>query len=122
LSSTVVVTVLPPIVAEIVPFSQRGTALGACLAFASLGGILAPLIFGRTIDMMGHGATGYRVAFLISGVFVIVAAAIAHVLMRPHEDGERLAETTKDRIIVDPRSKVCQVALYSAVVLRVHTE
>ena len=32
------------------------------------------------------------------------------------------AETSKHTILGDPRSKVCQVALYSTVVLRAHTE
>jgi ACS family D-galactonate transporter-like MFS transporter len=91
LSSTViVVTIVPAIVAEIAPAWQRSTALGACVAVSALGGIVAPLVFGRVVDITGRVAAGYRVAFLLSGSTVVVAAAVAQLLMRPREDGERL--------------------------------
>jgi MFS family permease len=89
-STTVAVTVLPPIVAEIVPALQRGTALGACIGVASLGAIAGPAVFGHAIDVLGANAPAYRHAFAAAGVVVIAAAAVAHLLMRPREAGERL--------------------------------
>jgi hypothetical protein len=89
-STAVAVTVLPPIVAEIAPALQHGTALGACIGVASLGAVAGPVVFGHAIDILGHGAPAYREAFAASGALVVVVAAIAQLLMRPREDGERL--------------------------------
>ncbi len=88
-SYVVAATVLPPLVGEIVPQNRRGAGLGALIAVASLGGFLAPVTFGRVIDVANHG-TGYSVAFLISGVLVMVLAGAAQLLMQPQEDRERL--------------------------------
>jgi len=93
-STVVVVTLLPPIVAEVAPDAQRSTGLGVCLAVASLGGVLGPLTFGRLIDAAGGGTAGYRVAFLASGALVVVATLVAQALMRPREDAERIRQLT----------------------------
>jgi MFS family permease len=89
-STVVAATLLPPIVAEIAPVAYRSTALGVVVALAALGGIVAPIVFGRAVDLNGGGALGYRAAFIIAGSFVLIAAIVGHVLMRPREDGARL--------------------------------
>ncbi len=85
----VAATVLPPLVGEIVPPNRRGAGLGTLIAIASLGGFLAPITFGRVVDL-ASGGSGYALAFLISGVLVMVLAGTAQLLMRPQEDRERL--------------------------------
>jgi MFS family permease len=87
-SQVVAGTVLPPLLAEVVPPARRGVALGACVAVASLGGFLAPVIFGRVVDVAG--SSSYRTAFLVSGALVIVGAIVAQMLVRPSEDRVRL--------------------------------
>ncbi len=86
-ASAVVIGVTgPPMIAEIAPPSQLGTALGAIVAVYALAGIVAPPIVGKIIDTAAMAQAGYRLAFLGSGLFVVVAAVAAAVLMRPSSD------------------------------------
>lgn len=82
-SAAVAFTVLPPIVAEIVPSQDRGVALGLFAGISSTAGVLAPLVFGRIVDMAGGAEHGYRLAVLTSGIFLSVAAPVAFLLMKP---------------------------------------
>jgi MFS transporter, ACS family, D-galactonate transporter len=81
--TAIAITCLPPIIAEVTRSGERGTALGAFAAFSSTAGIFAPLVFGRIVDVCGGGGHGYRVALLVSGWLLIVAAPVAMLLMKP---------------------------------------
>jgi hypothetical protein len=52
----------------------------------ALAGIVATPIVGKIIDAAAMAQAGYRLAFLGSGLFVVVAAVAAAVLMRPSSD------------------------------------
>jgi MFS transporter, ACS family, D-galactonate transporter len=89
--SAAIVVTGPAIIAQVVPAGQRAFALGGMIAFGSLGGILAPLAFGRIVDLASTASDGYRTAFLACGALVTAGALVAHMLARPTTDRERLA-------------------------------
>jgi len=91
LSGTVVaVTTIPPILGEVALAGRRSLTLGACVGLASVGGIIAPLAFGVIVDAAGHGASGYRLAFLGLGALIMAIATAASLLTHPSKDRERL--------------------------------
>lgn len=87
--TAVAITCLPPLVAEITPLRDQGTALGVFAAFSSTAGVFAPFIFGRAVDSSGGTGHGYRVALLASGSLLLVAAAVSLALMKPTRHGVR---------------------------------
>ncbi|HKU81874.1 MAG TPA: MFS transporter [Candidatus Tumulicola sp.] len=88
------VTCLPPIVAEVTDAGERGTALSMFAAFSSTAGIVAPILFGRVVDLAPLREAGYRAAFSVSGVFLLALACAALLLMKPSRD--RVADLTDD--------------------------
>jgi MFS transporter, ACS family, D-galactonate transporter len=101
-STAVTVTCLPPMIAEVTPVQERGAALGVFAAFSSTAGIFAPLAFGRIVDVAGGGAHGYRVALMISGALLLVAAPVALALMKP----------TRHAALDEPEDSVPEVAVF----------
>lgn len=79
----VATTCLPPLVADVTPSRDRGTALGAFAAISSTAGLFGPLVFGQIVDKAGGADRGYHAALLSSGLFVLVAAAASLALMKP---------------------------------------
>ena len=83
IAAAVVFIVSGPLIAEIVPQTQRGTALGTLVATYALGGLIGPALFGGIVDAASTPLAGYRLGFLIAGGGMFLAAACARVLIRP---------------------------------------
>lgn len=79
-----------PAIAEIVPASQRGSALGLLVAIGSTGGVLAPWLAGVVLDSAG-GAAGYGNAFQIFGGMLVLGGALCWWLVNPERDAAKLA-------------------------------
>ena len=72
---TVILALIPPIVSEYTPASQRSAILGIGQAVVTLAGVVAPAVMGHVIDQASAGH-GYERIFLLCGL-VILATAVA---------------------------------------------
>ena len=75
------ITFVLPLAAEISPVGRRGVTMGAVIAVASLGGLVAPVVFGKIVDALGGSAHAYRVALATSGVLVTALAPLVSRLL-----------------------------------------
>ncbi|MCX4675306.1 MFS transporter [Streptomyces sp. NBC_01433] len=89
--------------AEVVPTAQRGAVFGIVAATGTLPGLIAPSLTGHLIDASATQAAGYRAAFLVTAVVMVVAGAFAVAAIRPEHDARRLASAT------GPRAKHAEV-------------
>lgn len=77
---------------DVVPRTQRGTALGAFVAVYSMGGVLAPMMLGGFVGAAATKADGYGHGFLVTGVIMLVGVLAALPFVRPERDARRLRE------------------------------
>ncbi|MFL9683700.1 MULTISPECIES: MFS transporter [Streptomyces] len=89
--ANVVLTVSQTAVARVCPPERRRVVLGAVACFYGLAGVLSPLVIGKIVDAADNVAAGYRLAFLLTGALVAVAAVVVAVGLRPERDAVRLA-------------------------------
>lgn len=78
----VVYSLVPAMIAEMVPASQRGAMLAVDNSIASLAGIAAPLVTGHLITGIGHAA-GYEAAFALAGALLIAGGLIGAWMIDP---------------------------------------
>ena len=78
----VVYSLVPAMIGEIVPASQRGAMLAVDNSIASLAGIVAPVVTGYLIEGVGHGG-GYESAFALSGGLLVVGGVIGACVANP---------------------------------------
>ncbi|WP_326678807.1 MFS transporter [Streptomyces sp. NBC_01237] len=83
--------------AEVVPTAQRGAVFGIVAATGTLPGLIAPSLTGHLIDAATTQAAGYRTAFLVTAVVMVVAGAFAVAAIRPEHDARRLASAPGPR-------------------------
>ena len=91
IGSTVYV-VLPMIVSELTPHSQRAAMLATSGAFYTLAGIIAPFVMGKVIQDAATPAAGYEFGYLIMGCLMIAGGLIGLLFVRPEADRKRLAQ------------------------------
>ncbi|CAG9169114.1 putative sulfoacetate transporter SauU [Cupriavidus laharis] len=84
-----VYSLVPAMIGEVVPASQRGAMLAMDNSLASLAGIVAPVITGYMIHGAGHAA-GYEAAFGLSGVLLMGGGAIGAWLANPAKSAAAL--------------------------------
>lgn len=77
--------------AEICPVSRRGGVLGTYAAIYSVAGVIAPALTGVLVGAYVRPATGYAVAFTVTGVLLVVCGVLATCFVRPERDRQRLA-------------------------------
>lgn len=73
-------------VGDLVNPKQRGTILGALVAFYSMAGVIAPLVLGHFVGQAADKATGYGQGFAITGILMAVGGLLAMFLVRPERD------------------------------------
>lgn len=78
---TVILALIPPMVSEYVPASQRSALLGIGQAVITFAGVMAPAVMGLVIDQAPEGH-GYERIFLLCGVVTIVSGVAGSALMR----------------------------------------
>lgn len=77
-------------VSDVVPARRRGGVMGVIVGVYGLGGIIAPLVFGRLVDSAVSPSAGYTHGFLLVGTLAVAGAAVAAVLADPERDVRRL--------------------------------
>ena len=82
-------------VADVVPAHQRGPVLGGLVAFASLAGIVAPLVMGFSVSAASDPVSGYGFAFAFTGILMAVGSVIATLFVDPARDAARIAALTE---------------------------
>jgi MFS transporter, ACS family, D-galactonate transporter len=90
IGSTIYV-VVPMIVSELTPQSQRAGMLAIATSVYTAAGVLAPWAMGRVVQEAASRQAGYEHGFVILGGLLIVGGLIGLLLIRPEADRERLA-------------------------------
>ncbi|CAG9186697.1 MFS transporter [Cupriavidus pinatubonensis] len=80
--SPAVYALVPAMIGEIVPASQRASMLALDNSIASLAGIVAPFATGYFIQGIGHAA-GYEAAFALAGALLIGGGVIGACVVDP---------------------------------------
>ena len=78
----VIYALVPALLAEIVPVSQRGAILAIDNSIASVAGALAPLITGYLVQGMA-GSAGYDRGFALCGVIMLAGAVAGALFIDP---------------------------------------
>ena len=80
---SVAFTLLPTILGEITPPSQRGAVLAINSAVGSSAGIVAPFAMGNVIQRATTAVAGYQHGFVICGIVMLIGGAIGLLLLHP---------------------------------------
>jgi MFS family permease len=78
----VVFSLIPPIISEFVPASQRAAMLSIGQAIVTFAGVLAPAITGHIADQSA-GAAGFEQGFTLCGVIIVAGALIGTMVVAP---------------------------------------
>jgi MFS family permease len=90
IGSTIYV-VIPMVVSELTPQSQRAGMLAIVNSIVTLAGVLAPLVMG---EMVQHAATlkdGFENGYFVLGALLLVGGLIGVLFIRPEADRKRLS-------------------------------
>ena len=89
--ATAVLYTGPPMFAEIIPNSQRGSMLAIDNSVASTAGMIAPIVTGWLVQHAGGGAySGYSIAFSLTGAFLLVAGIVSWAFLNPERSSQAL--------------------------------
>ena len=88
---SIIHTLAPLIIGEIVPSAQRGAVLSINNAVATSAGIIAPLLMGSVIESAGSVALGYAHGFVICGAVTLAGGILALLLLHPERQKTRYA-------------------------------
>ncbi|MEQ1753359.1 MAG: MFS transporter [Micropepsaceae bacterium] len=83
---TVILTLIPPIVAERVPASQRAGMIAIGQALVTLAGVIAPAVTGRIVDTGSGAAQGFELGFLLCGAILTFAPVLGIVALGRRPD------------------------------------
>ncbi|WP_218191031.1 MFS transporter [Enhydrobacter aerosaccus] len=89
IGSTIYV-VIPMIVSELTPQSQRAGMLAITNSFVTVAGVLAPLVMGNFIQNAASPVAGYEHGYVIMGLLMIAGGLIGVLFIRPEADRARL--------------------------------
>lgn len=90
IGSTIYV-VLPMIVSELTPQSQRAGMLAVTTSVVTFAGVLAPKIMGSMIQNAATPTSGYEQGYVILGCLLLAGGVIGLLFIRPEADRKRLA-------------------------------
>jgi MFS transporter, ACS family, D-galactonate transporter len=98
-SPSIVYVLLPAILSEITPLSQRGAVLAINSAVGTSAGIIAPYIMGSIIEGAATPAGGYGLGFVICGFVTLAGGLIGLLFLRP--EAERRQGFALDPIAIE---------------------
>ena len=90
IGSTIYV-VIPMIVSELTPQSQRAGMLAIVNSVVTLAGVLAPLVMGAMIQNAPSPMIGFEKGYVIFGALLLAGGVIGLLFIRPEADRRRLA-------------------------------
>ena len=89
--TSVVFSIGPAMLGEIVPTSQRAAVLSMSVVFTSLAGFLSPLVSGALLqETAAAGAARYERVFLVAGGVILVTGVLLWVTAHPRQAASRL--------------------------------
>jgi len=83
--------VIPMVVSELTPQSQRAAMLAIVNSVITLAGVLAPLIMGEMVQHAATPVAGFETGYVVFGVLLLAGGLIALLFVRPEADRKRLA-------------------------------
>jgi predicted MFS family arabinose efflux permease len=83
--------IIPMIVSELTPQSQRAAMLAIVNSIITLGGVAAPLVMGSVVQTAATRLAGYDQGFVILGGLLIAGSVIGMIFIQPEADRQRLA-------------------------------
>ena len=86
---SVIYVVSNAVVGEVTAAAQRGALLAIGTAVASSAGLLAPYTMGSVVETATTPLDGFNTGFLICGIIMLVAGAIAMLLVNPEREVKR---------------------------------
>jgi len=97
--SITVFTLAISIIAEVTPTSQRGALLSISNAVATVGTLPAPVVTGWLIESTSglSSAHGYELGFGLTGVLMVLGAAVGLIWNDPERSIQRQAQRAQDR-------------------------
>ena len=98
IGSTIYV-VIPMIVSELTPQSQRAAMLAIVISIMTSAGVIAPFVMGAVIQKAATPLQGYEQGFVVLGCLMLAGGLIGLLFIRPDADRLRLATHT---VIVPP--------------------
>lgn len=90
IGSTIFV-VVPLVVSELTPQSQRAAMLAIVNSIMTLGGVVAPFAMGIVVQDASTRLAGYDNGFTILGILLLASGLIGLLFIRPEADRRRLA-------------------------------
>lgn len=90
IGSTIYV-VIPMVVSELTPQSQRAGMLAIVNSVVTLAGVLAPLTMGTMIQHAESPVAGFEQGYVVFGVLLLAGGLIGLLFIRPEADRKRLA-------------------------------
>ena len=83
--------VIPMIVSELTPQSQRAAMLAITTSVVTAAGVIAPLAMGAVVQKAVTPLAGYEKGYAILGTLMLVGSVIGMLFIRPEADRQRLA-------------------------------
>jgi MFS transporter, ACS family, D-galactonate transporter len=90
IGSTIYV-VIPMIVSELTPQSQRAGMLAIVNSVVTFAGVLAPLAMGAMVQHAASPMVGFEQGYIVFGALLIAGGVIGLLFIRPEADRKRLA-------------------------------
>jgi hypothetical protein len=90
IGSTIYV-VIPMIVSELTPQSQRAGMLAIVNSVVTFAGVLAPLAMGAMVQHAASPKVGFEQGYIVFGALLIAGGVIGLLFIRPEADRKRLA-------------------------------
>lgn len=86
---TIIYMVIPAVVSEITPVTQRGAMLAIGNAVGTSAGLLAPYVMGSVVEIAATPLDGFNTGFTICGFIMLIGGSIGMALMRPEREAIR---------------------------------
>jgi MFS family permease len=86
--------VIPMIVSELTPQSQRAAMLAIVISIMTSAGVIAPFAMGAVIQNAATPLQGYEQGFVVLGILLLAGGLIGLLFIRPEADRRRLAART----------------------------
>jgi MFS family permease len=101
IGSTIYV-VIPMIVSELTPQSQRAGMLAIVNSIVTLAGVIAPIVMGAMVQHAETPMAGFEQGYVVLGALLLAGGLIGLLFIRPETDRKRLAASTAGLALGQP--------------------